>query len=90
MWFAYMVRCADDSLYVGETGDLDVRLMKHNDGSASTFTANRRPVVLAYSESHATRETPLERERQIKRWTRAKKEALIANELMRSVDPQRL
>ena len=81
MWFVYMVRCTDDSLYVGETGDLDVRLVKHNEGSGSAFTANRRPVVLAYSENHSTREIALKRERQIKRWTRDKKEALIANDL---------
>jgi predicted GIY-YIG superfamily endonuclease len=82
MWFVYIVRCADDSLYVGETNDLDLRLLRHNEGRASAFTARRRPVVLAYSEQCPTREAALTRERQLKRWTRAKKEALISGNLL--------
>ena len=42
MWFLYILRCADDSLYVGEAGDLESRLTKHNEGSRSSFTAQRR------------------------------------------------
>jgi predicted GIY-YIG superfamily endonuclease len=78
MWFLYILRCSDRSLYIGETGDLDLRVAKHNDGRASGFTARRRPVVPVYSEDHPTRQTALKRERQLKKWTRAKKEALIA------------
>jgi predicted GIY-YIG superfamily endonuclease len=57
MW-VYIVRCADDSLYVGETDDLDLRLLRHNEGRASAFTAHRRPVVLAYSERCPTPRQP--------------------------------
>ena len=78
MPFVYILRCADNSLYIGETNSLTVRLAKHNDGSASAFTATRRPVTLVYSERYAGREECTARERQIKRWTRAKKEALIS------------
>jgi tRNA/rRNA methyltransferase len=78
--YVYIVRCADQSLYIGETDDLDFRLTKHNDGSACVFTRRRRPVVLVYSEVHPTREAALKRERQLKGWTRAKKEALIAGD----------
>lgn len=78
-----MLRCADGMVYVGHTGDLHRRLAQHNDGSASRFTACRRPVVLAYAEEHTTRESAVARERQIKRWTRRKKEALIANDIER-------
>jgi putative endonuclease len=74
----YILRCADGALYIGVTNDLDLRLIRHNDGSASRFTADRRPVVLVYSETHWTRQAALKRERQLKGWTRAKKEALIA------------
>ena len=81
MWFVYILRCADDSLYVGEAGDLERRLAKHSDGSASSFTAKRRPVRLVFSEAHATRASALKREQQLKRWTRAKKDALIADDL---------
>jgi predicted GIY-YIG superfamily endonuclease len=80
MWFVYIVRCADGSLYIGETNDVDLRLRRHNEGRASEFTARRRPVVLAYSEQYPTRQAALPRERQLKRWTRAKKEALIAGD----------
>ena len=81
MPFIYILRCADNSLYVGETDDLDARLSKHRDGTASMFTARRLPVTLAYFETHASRATALRRERQLKRWTRAKKDALIAGDL---------
>jgi len=84
VWFAYILRCVDDSLYIGETNDVERRLLKHNEGSASAFTAKRRPVVLAYSERFPSRDDALKRERQLKGWTRAKKEALIAG------DPERL
>jgi putative endonuclease len=79
--FVYILRCADNPLYIGETDDLDARLAKHQDGTASIFTACRRPVVLAYAETHANRAAALRRERQVKRWTRATKEALIAGDL---------
>jgi predicted GIY-YIG superfamily endonuclease len=56
-------------------------LRKHHDGLASRFTARRRPVTLVYSEAHPTRTAALARERQLKGWTRAKKEALITRNL---------
>jgi predicted GIY-YIG superfamily endonuclease len=81
MWFVYILRGADNSLYVGEMNELDSRLAKHDEGSASFFTARRRPVALVYTETRLTRDDALKREKQIKRWTRAKKEALIAGDL---------
>ena len=83
MWFVYILRCADGSLYIGETKDVARRLAKHSEGNASAFTATRRPVALVYSENHRDRATALRRERQLKRWTRAKKEALIAGDIHR-------
>lgn len=68
-------------LYIGETGNLEARLARHRDGIASAYTAPRRPVSLTYFERHPTRDLALRRERQLKRWTRAKKEALIAGDL---------
>ena len=80
MWFVYILRCADDSLYIGETGDLDRRLEKHHRGNC-IYTSTRRPVALAYSESFPYRETALKRERQLKGWTRKKKDALVRGDL---------
>ena len=81
MWFVYILRWADGALYIGETSDIAARVAKHNEGGASAFTAKRRPVVLAYSEQHPNRNTALARERQVKRWTRRKKDALVAGDL---------
>jgi putative endonuclease len=78
--FVYILRCSDDSLYIGESDDVPTRVSRHNDGRGSTFTASRRPVRLVYTEVHESREEALARERQLKRWTRAKKEALIAGD----------
>jgi predicted GIY-YIG superfamily endonuclease len=80
MWFVYILRCVDQSLYIGATQDVARRLDAHNEGSAAAHTARRRPVHLVYVEQHATRATCLARERQLKGWTRAKKEALIAGD----------
>ena len=84
MWYVYILRCADNFLYIGEPNDVDLRVMRHNDGRASSFTAARRPVTLVYSEPHLDRVAALAREeRQLKRWSRAKKEALIAGDSAR-------
>jgi predicted GIY-YIG superfamily endonuclease len=81
--FVYILRCADGTFYVGHTDDLELRLIAHNEGRGATHTRSRRPVVMAYSELHASLLSAVQRERQIKRWTRAKKEALIAGDLHR-------
>ena len=80
MWFVYILRCSDNSLYVGETDNVELRLARHNQGRGSSFTACRTPVRLVFTETHCSREDALVRERQVKRWTRAKKEALIAGD----------
>ncbi len=80
MRYVYILRCADDSLYIGETDCLSSRLVRHNGGRGCAFTASRLPVSLVYSEEYATRDEALRREHQLKGWTRAKKEALIAGD----------
>lgn len=77
--FVYILRCADDSYYVGSaTGeDLAPRIHQHNAGAYTGYTSSRRPVVLVWSE-HFDRVTDgIACERQLKGWSRAKKEALI-------------
>jgi predicted GIY-YIG superfamily endonuclease len=78
--FVYVLRCADDSLYVGHTDNLDVRERDHNDGSGGENTARRRPVRVVYSEELETECEAIKRERQLKGWTRSKKEALMAGD----------
>ena len=83
MYHIYILRCADGSLYIGQTSRLATRLNDHNSGRGAAFTFKRRPVELVYSEAHPTRLAAIRRERQIKRWTREKKEALIRGDLSR-------
>jgi putative endonuclease len=80
MWFVYMLRCSNGSLYVGETNDVAQRVADHGRGRGAAHTAKHRPVQLAYFEKHQNRADCLRRERQLKRWSRAKKEALIAGD----------
>jgi len=78
MAFCYILRCSDGSYYVGSTHEIAARLTKHTAGSASQFTAARRPVTLVFSEAFESIGAARARELQIKGWTRAKKDALIA------------
>ena len=78
MPWIYILRCADASLYVGHTGDLQTRERMHNEGRGGTYTAKRTPARLLYSEEFATLEEARDRERQLKRWSGVKKKALIA------------
>ena len=79
-FFAYLLRCNDGSYYAGHTEELEVRLAQHQTGLLGGYTATRRPVVLVWSESFATRDEAIAAERRIKGWRRAKKEALIAGD----------
>ena len=81
MYSVYILRCADDSYYVGLTNNIADRLRRHHEGCGCGYTAKHLPVVLVYSELCGTFQAALRRERQLKRWTRAKKEALIAGDL---------
>jgi predicted GIY-YIG superfamily endonuclease len=76
-FFVYILQCADGSLYVGHTSNVEDRVKAHNEGRGALWTACRRPVQLVYSENQPTEEQAIVRERQIKRWTHGKKLALI-------------
>ena len=76
-FWVYILLCRDASYYVGHTDDLETRFADHVAGGISVYTRKRRPVKLVYSEEFATRIDALERECQLKGWSRAKKEALI-------------
>lgn len=73
----YILKCSDGSYYTGITHDLRLRLAEHEAGEGCDWTLRRRPVALAWSESFPDREAAAAVERQVKGWTRAKKEALI-------------
>ncbi|OGY98066.1 MAG: hypothetical protein A3A43_03085 [Candidatus Liptonbacteria bacterium RIFCSPLOWO2_01_FULL_56_20] len=77
-YFVYILECADGSLYVGCTNNLERRLEQHNDSKwGSHYTKIRRPVTLVYSEHFETLVEARRRERELKGWRREKKLALI-------------
>ena len=79
-FWAYMLRCADGSYYTGHTDNLEARLVAHQSGVLKGYTTGRRPVTLVWRDGLATRDEAFYRERQIKGWSRAKKEALIRDD----------
>lgn len=80
MFHCYILRCADGKYYVGHTDDMAKRLSEHQSGVMKGFTHKRRPVVLVWNEAFQTRDDAKAAEKQIKGWSRAKKEALICND----------
>ena len=78
MFFVYMVRCADGTLYTGLARDPGKRVDVHNSGKGAKYTRARLPVSLVYFEPCDTLSAALRRERQLKPLRRARKEALIA------------
>ncbi len=74
----YILRCVDGSYYTGLTKqDAEARAWEHNNDPIDSYTAKRRPVMLVFQEVYERVTDAIARERQIKGWTRRKKEALI-------------
>jgi putative endonuclease len=77
MAFVYILECADGSLYVGSTRSLERRLIQHQLGQGATYTRDRLPVRLVWCEEFEHVGEAFAREKQIQRWGRAKRLALI-------------
>ncbi len=80
MPYVYILQCSDGSYYVGSTTDLERRLFEHQNGLIKGYTEARRPVELVWTAEFPTEHDAFLRERQVKGWSRAKKEALIRGE----------
>lgn len=77
-YYVYILLCKDQTLYVGVTNDLKRRLSEHkNARSPKAYTASRLPVVLKFYAEFTDIRVAIAKEKQIKRWSRAKKQALI-------------
>jgi len=76
-FYVYILRCVDGSYYVGHTDDLEKRLAAHRTGEIGGYTRSRRPVRLVFHEQLPSREDAFMRERQLKGWSKRKKEVLI-------------
>ncbi|HET6463542.1 MAG TPA: GIY-YIG nuclease family protein [Candidatus Krumholzibacteria bacterium] len=83
MWFVYVVRCSDRSLYTGITTDVKRRVEEHNDGRGARYTRSRCPVKLVYREKVADRGAALRREYEIKRMTAEEKLKLVSKSRVR-------
>jgi len=79
-FYAYMLRCSDGSYYIGHTDSIERRIAQHQHGELPGYTHKRRPVTLMWSQDFPSRIEALEAERQLKGWTRVKKEALAAGD----------
>ena len=78
----YILHCADDSYYVGVTNNVNKRFIEHTDGIHKTsYTYSRRPLKLVYYEIIDGPIAAIAREKQIKKWSRKKKIALIENNI---------
>ncbi len=77
-YYVYILLCADGSYYTGMTNNIEKRFQEHEQGLIpSCYTFSRRPVVLKYGMYYQYVNDAIRREKQIKGWTRKKKEALI-------------
>jgi predicted GIY-YIG superfamily endonuclease len=81
-YIVYILRCSDGTYYTGMTSDLEARIAAHQMGLERTaYTYSRRPIVYQWSQEFGTHDEAFHAERQIKGWSRAKKEALIRGDL---------
>jgi putative endonuclease len=82
--YLYVLRCADGSYYVGSTTNLDLRVAEHEAGEGGAYAGQRLPLKLAYACEFDTPHEAFLRERQVKGWSRRKKEALLRGGLQGS------
>lgn len=76
-YYFYIAKCADGTLYSGQTNDLPKRLEKHNSGKGAKYTAYRKPIKIVYSEEFSTRGAAMKREAEVKKLSRKEKLKLV-------------
>ncbi len=77
MWYVYILRLSDDSLYTGITKDIERRIEEHESGEGSKYVRSRLPCELVYREEMSGRSEALKREAEIKSWSKKEKERLV-------------
>ena len=78
LYYVYILKCSDQTYYTGFTSNLDKRLQEHMAGKhPDSYTYNKRPITLEFYATFSNVEIAISTEKQIKKWSRAKKEALI-------------
>lgn len=83
MYYFYILRCSDNSLYSGMTSNLEKRVKEHNSSASkgARYLRGKKPLTLVYSETYTNIQTAMSREFQVKKWTKEKKEALVRGDL---------
>ena len=77
-YFVYIIKCADNTYYTGVTSNLETRIVKHNSGFyPNCYTYSKRPLELVYYCEFTDINQAIEKEKQLKKWSKGKKEALI-------------
>ena len=80
IWYLYILRCKDDTLYTGITTDVEKRLEAHRSGRGAKYTRGRAPLELVYRETCGSHSDALKREHQIKALSREDKQKLVENQ----------
>jgi len=89
MWYLYLVRCGDGSLYTGISTDVARRFEAHTQNRGARRLRGRGPLQLVYSEAVGDRRQALRLEYRVKRLSKAEKERLVRGELrLPRVDPE--
>lgn len=79
--YVYILKCSDNKYYTGITSNLEKRVFEHSSGKhKESYTYKRRPLSLVFYAEFTAIELAIQTEKQIKKWSKAKKEALINNE----------
>ncbi len=81
--FVYIIKCSDGIYYTGITSNLEKRIFEHKSGKhPGSYTFSRRPLSLVFFCEFTDINLAIEKEKQIKKWSRAKKEALIKGDFL--------
>jgi len=81
--FVYIIHCSDGTYYTGITSNLEKRIFEHKSGKhPDSYTFSRRPLSLVFFCEFTDINLAIEKEKQIKKWSRVKKEALIKGDLL--------
>lgn len=77
-YFVYILKCNDNTYYTGVTNNIERRVAAHQEGTdKKSYTYKRRPIQLVFYEEFSSIDFAIEKEKQIKKWSKKKKEALI-------------
>jgi len=78
--YVYVLECADGTYYTGYTTDVERRVAEHDAGDGAKYTRGRTPVSLVHVETFDSRSAAMSREHEVKTYSRARKQGLVADD----------